>query len=118
MTRTIVVPVVAFIASVLLTIGAYFSQKAGMSTFTLILLVLLAISILVLEVSTLTAFFDILNYSPVIATILVIVTLAIFVVGGIFIRWLLMASWLYWLTSTVFPSVAGLLYVIDLLQRK
>ncbi|MBD3319183.1 hypothetical protein GF342_04715 [Candidatus Woesearchaeota archaeon] len=83
-----------------------------------VLLVISSIFIFLFELSVLTALFDLLSEQAILATILVLVALGILIGTGIFIRWLTGDTLLYWLTSTIFPALCGLLYVIDLLQKE
>jgi hypothetical protein len=112
------VPALTLLVSAVLILLTYFFQSKTMTILFWIFYVLSLVIIFFFELSVLTGFYDLLSYRPILATVLVILGLAAFVAVGLLLRWLLADALMYWLTSTIFPAAASILYVIDILQKR
>ena len=83
-----------------------------------VLYVGLAASMFVFELSLLTNVLDQLSFRPVLAIFMVLGSLTLFVLLGLWSRTLYADTLLYWLLGTVYPAIGGVLYIVDILQKQ
>lgn len=115
MTRPII-PIAFGILSVVFGTLLYFFQLQN-PIIKWVLYIGLAASLFIFELSLLTVVLDQLSYKPVLAILLVLISLAVFVLIGFAARSLYADTLLYWLFGTVYPAIGGLLYIVDILQK-
>ena len=118
MNTKIVFPAVSLILCILFTITAWFGLSRESTIIFWVGYILMIIALFIFQLSLLTPIFDLLSYAPIAATIILVITLIIFVIAGLFLRWLLDASFIYWAASAIFPLASGTLYVVDLFQQE
>ncbi|MFC1775102.1 hypothetical protein ACFLZN_02185 [Nanoarchaeota archaeon] len=116
-TRRLTLAAIGFAVCIILTIIAYLLHSNELTIFFWITIILLSVAGLFFELNLLTVLFDLLSEQPVIATAILLITVAGLVMTGLFLRWLLETAIVYWLISTIFPAICGIIYVVDMFQK-